>query len=239
MSAKVKADPCRRAARADRGELRRRGARAEVRRSRRCPVSARPRCCTPSLSARQLDADKFLARDNAKTMRKTATSPRRRGCCRRCSRAMAGMPRAPIRTQDRVQRRADHAGRTSAAESIARHCAAMPRPGRSTGWTCVRPARPRFPSRNNAEIIGAAATSPARSTSIAPIPMRCSPGCRAATTWSAARKSRCGVIGDVSMTEGRIAIDALNAEIDGGAIEGRVALSAPRPSRRLRASKPS
>ena len=42
------------------------------------------------------------------------------------------------------------------------------------------------------------------------------------------------LIGDVSMTEGRIAIDALNAEIDGGTIEGRVALSAPRPPRGTR-----
>jgi uncharacterized protein involved in outer membrane biogenesis len=39
------------------------------------------------------------------------------------------------------------------------------------------------------------------------------------------------LVGDVSVSEGRIAINALNAEIDGGAIEGSVAMLAPRPPR--------
>jgi large subunit ribosomal protein L24 len=42
------------------------------------------------------------------------------------------------------------------------------------------------------------------------------------------------LVGDVSVAEGRIAVDALNAEIDGGTIEGHLALSAPRPPRGTR-----
>jgi len=42
------------------------------------------------------------------------------------------------------------------------------------------------------------------------------------------------LVGDVSVGEGRIAVDALNAEFDGGVIEGHVALSAPRPPRGTR-----
>ena len=73
------------------------------------------------LTARQIDADKLLARDNA------------RGRCerRQCRRAVADAVGAARRDggdaacadqdQDRGQHRADHAGRTSTAECIARH----------------------------------------------------------------------------------------------------------------------
>ena len=70
------------------------------------------------------------------------------------------------------------------------------------------------------------AISPARSTSTPPIRMRWWPGCRAGATSpsqpeAAAPARRC------QRGRGRVAIEALKAEIDGGAVEGRIALSAP------------
>jgi AsmA-like C-terminal region len=42
------------------------------------------------------------------------------------------------------------------------------------------------------------------------------------------------IVGDVSVAQDRIAIDALHAELDGGAVEGHIALRAPRPPRGTR-----
>jgi len=40
-------------------------------------------------------------------------------------------------------------------------------------------------------------------------------------------KSRCACAGNIDLSADRIAIEALNAELDGGAVEGRLALSNP------------
>ena len=42
------------------------------------------------------------------------------------------------------------------------------------------------------------------------------------------------IVGDVSVAQDRIAIDGLNAELDGGTVEGHIALRAPRPPRGTR-----
>ncbi len=96
-----------------------------------------------TLSARQLDADKFAAKGNS------AAEPVRLLPGLRA--LMAAIPQTtPITGANRVQRRADHAGRPSAAECC-RHSAGRRQiferisPGRSTGWNSGRRARPASP----------------------------------------------------------------------------------------------
>ncbi len=97
--------------------------------------SAPRRCCAPRCPHASSMPTSFW---HATT---TTDAARRRTCCRRCRAALAELPRRRS-DQDRGERRADHAGRPSAAEPVRSTCTAMPRPGRSTGSICARPARP-------------------------------------------------------------------------------------------------
>ena len=76
----------------------------------------------------------------------------------------------------------------------------------------------------------------ARSTSNRPIRIRWWRGCRAAAKSPIAVKSRCACAAMSASAPDRIAIDAMKAEIDGGAVEGRVAVSSRIGRRRLRGS---
>ena len=179
--------PCRRAARADRGELRGRGRAMKLAGLGDIRFGASP--LLRAVADRAPDRCRQVARQGQRGRRRRQR--RRAGAdAVGAARRDGGDAARADQDADRGQHRADHAGRTSAAESIARPAWRRRVLGdRPAGYACAR-HDPGFLHRQP-EIIGARPTSPARSTSIAPIPMRCWPGCRAATTWSAARKSRC------------------------------------------------
>ncbi len=188
------------------------------------------------VTARQIDADKFLVRDNAKDDGKDGNVAAPARMVSALLGAMAGMPRAPIRT--RIEASTDQimlGGRPLQNISFALR-------GDDASWAIDRldmraPGTTQISFTNNPK-------SSAQANFAGTLNIDCSDP-DALLAWlqgrnDVVRRSQkpLRVIGDVSMTEGRIAIDRLNAEIDGGAIEGRVALSAPRPPR-ARASKPN
>ena len=184
------------------------------------------------VTARQIDADKFLVRDNAKDDGKDGNVAAPARMVSALLGAMAGMPRAPIRT--RIEASTDQimlGGRPLQNISFALR-------GDDASWAIDRldmraPGTTQISFTNNPK-------SSAQANFAGTLNIDCSDP-DALLAWlqgrnDVVRRSQkpLRVIGDVSMTEGRIAIDRLNAEIDGGAIEGRVALSAPRPPRGTR-----
>jgi len=184
------------------------------------------------LTARQIDADKFLVRDNAKDDGKDGNVAAPSRMVSALLGAMAEMPRAPIRT--RIEASTEQimlGGRPLQNISLALR-------GDDASWVIDRldmraPGTTQISFTNNPK-------SPAQANFAGTLNIDCSDP-DALLAWLQGRndvvrrtQKPLRVIGDVSMTEGRIAIDALNAEIDGGAIEGRVALSAPRPPRGTR-----
>ena len=186
------------------------------------------------LTARQIDADKLLARENARDDAKdkdnNVAAPSR--MLSALLGAMAEMPRAPIRT--RIEASTEQimlGGRPLQNVSLAMR-------GDSASWAIDRldmraPGTTQISFTNNPK-------SSAQGNFAGTLNIDCADP-DALLAWLQGRndvvrrtQKPLRVIGDVSMTEGRIAIDALHAEIDGGAIEGRVALSAPRPPRGTR-----
>ncbi len=87
-----------------------------------------------ALSARQLDADKFVAKDN------NAAEPIRLLPGLRA--LMAAIPQAADSDASRIQLRADHAGRTPVAEFCRRTACRRQLLASSTGWNFAHPARP-------------------------------------------------------------------------------------------------
>jgi AsmA-like C-terminal region len=184
------------------------------------------------LTARQIDADKFLVRDNAKDDGKDGNVAAPSRMLSALLGAMAQMPRAPIRT--RIEASTEQimlGGRPLQNVSLALR-------GDDASWAIDRldmraPGTTQISFTNNPK-------SSAQGNFAGTLNIDCSDP-DALLAWLQGRnevvrrtQKPLRLIGDVSMTEGRIAIDALNAEIDGGAIEGRVALSAPRPPRGTR-----
>ena len=145
-------------------------------------------------------------------------------------RALIGrIPQPPIPDANRVQCRADHAGRAPVADH--RRRSAFRRQvldHRPPGFSRARhhPCRPE--RRQRATPVRPAA-SRACSTSSRQIRTCWWRGCRAATMIAYRSQKPLHLRGVVSVTSNRLAIDALRAEIDGGAVEGRVAL-ADRPA---------
>ena len=184
------------------------------------------------LTARQIDADKLLARDNARDDAKDGNVAAPSRMLSALLAAMAEMPRAPIRT--RIEASTEQimlGGRPLQNVSLAMR-------GDSASWAIDRldmraPGTTQVSFTNNPK-------SSAQGNFAGTLNIDCADP-DALLAWLQGRndvvrrtQKPLRVIGDVSMTEGRIAIDALNAEIDGGAIEGRLALSAPRPPRGTR-----
>jgi large subunit ribosomal protein L24 len=184
------------------------------------------------LTARQIDADKFLVRDNARDDGKESNVAAPSRMLSALIGAMAEMPRAPIRT--RIEASTEQimlGGRPVQNVSLALR-------GDDASWAIDRldlraPGTTQISFTNNPK-------SSAQGNFAGTLNIDCADP-DALLAWLQGRsevvrrtQKPLRVIGDVSMTEGRIAIDRLNAEIDGGAIEGRVALSAPRPPRGTR-----
>ena len=140
---------------------------------------------------------------------------------------MAAHPASADSDAGRIQLRADHAGRPSAAEFRRRTAcrrrfldhrpAGFSRPRRNPG----QPERRRGASGRRRQFQGRAQRR------IRPIRIRWWHGCRAAAISPIAAKSRCGCAAMSASAPDRVAIDAMKAEIDGGAVEGRVAVSHP------------
>ena len=142
------------------------------------------------LAARQLDADRFFAKKTTRTTTRTRiTLPSRYDCCR-AARADGRAPASPDPGAHRIQFRADHAGRSPAAECGRRlvcrcEILAIDRLDfRAPGTSQRRPER-----RSNAA--GRPAVPRARSTLNCPIRIRWWRGCRAAARSPIAVKSRC------------------------------------------------
>jgi len=190
-----------------------------------------------TLSGRQLDADRFLAKDAGKDNDKDKDNKGGGGKAARLLTAlhmlMSELPQMPIRT--RIEAGAEQimlGGRPLQNVSLALR-------GDASSWAVDR-LDLRAPGTTQISF-----THSGRST----VP----PGSFAGTldidsadpdillAWlqgrgDAVRRTQkpFRLVGDVTASPDRIAIDALNAEIDGGAIEGRVTLSAPRPPRGTR-----
>ena len=173
-----------RKARADRDQLRHRRARAEIRGRSATSASAPRRCCMPRCRRGSSMPTGLVAKETTRTARRAGA------VVAGAARVHGGDPAAADSGADRIQRRADHAGRTSAAES-----------GRRSAWRCEvlddRPAGFARAGRNARCVQRRAAgprpaASPARSTSIPPIRICWWPGCRAAARSPIAARSRCG-----------------------------------------------
>jgi len=197
------------------------------------------------LDARQVDADKFLvkdgtandAKDTDKDGNKDGNKDANVAAPARAMSAMLGliaeMPRAPIRT--RIEASTEQimlGGRPLQNVSVALR-------GDPDSWAIDR-LDLRAPGTTQISFTSRAARAASASNlggtlniaSADPDPL---------LAWMQGRndvvrrtQKPLRLVGDVSVAEGRISVDALNAEIDGGTIEGHVALSAPRPPRGTR-----
>ncbi|MBV8927290.1 MAG: AsmA family protein [Bradyrhizobium sp.] len=183
------------------------------------------------LSARQLDADRFLVKDGKDDSKDVnAAAPVR--MLSALLGAMAEMPPAPIRT--RIEASTEQitlGGRPIQNVSLAMR-------GDGASWAIDRldmraPGTTQVSFTNNPK-------SSAHGNFAGTLNVDCADP-DALLAWLQGRgdvvrrtQKPLRLVGDVSISEGRIAIDALNAEIDGGAIEGSVALLAPRPPRGTR-----
>jgi len=190
-----------------------------------------------ALSARQVDADKFLVKDDAKDSVKDSVKDNNAAAPARMLSVLLGaieeMPRAPIRT--RIEASTEQimlGGRPLQNVSVALR-------GDPTSWAIDRldlraPGSTQFSFTS----AGARAAPPKNFAGTLNID---SSDPDVLIAWLQDRndvvrrtQKPLRLAGDVSAADGRIAIDALNAQIDGGSIEGRVALSAPRPPRGTR-----
>ena len=135
---------------------------------------------------------------------------------------MADIPQVADTDANRIQRRTDHAGRASGAESCRRVC----RPTRE-----VLEHRPAGFSRTRLDqCVAERHQSADRRRQLQRRAQRSNPPIR--IRWLAWLQGRSEVSlrsqkplrlnGDVSVAADRVAIDAMKAEIDGGAVEGRV-----------------
>lgn len=183
------------------------------------------------LSARQIDADKFLVRDGKDSGKDDNRAPPARMLSVLFG-AMADMPQAPIRT--RIEASVEQI--TLGARPIQN--VSLTLRGDGASWAVDRldmrapgTTQISFTSNPKAAIQGNLAGTLNIDCADPDVLLGWLQG-RSDVVRRSQRPLR--LVGDVSASEGRIAIDALNAEIEGGAFEGSVALSAPRPPRGTR-----
>ena len=173
-----------------------------------------------SLSARQLDADRFAARDN--TSEPVRVLPAMRAL-------LSGIPPTPIATQ--IEFSSDQimlGGRPLQDVAAELH-------GDGETWT-VRRLEFRAPGTTKVSLSGArdAKRLARQFQGRAQLRVRRSgradhAGCRAAAISPIAAKNRCGCAATSALRQTGFAIDDMKAELDGGAVEGRVAVSHPQP----------
>ena len=203
-------------------------------------------CFMRCISARQLDADRFAAKEIAAKEGgaksgggedNAAAEPVR---LLPALRALLGaIPQAPIPARLEFGCRADHAGRPP-LQNLAADLHAD-----AKSWTVDRldfraPGATRIYSQRHRHAAGPvrqfqwrARRRIVRSRYAGGV----AAGPRSELTYRSQKPLR--LSGDVSVAADRVAIDAMKAEIDGGAVEGRVALDARRRQAAARGSTPS
>ena len=179
-----------------------------------------------TLSARQLDADRFLAKDMDKGNNGGGTAARLLAALHAL---MTELPHTPIKT--RIEAGAEQitmGGRPLQNVSLAVR-------GDASSWAVDR-LDLRAPGTTQISFTSSSGKPSGPPGSFAGTLDIDSADPDLLLAWLQGRTDAAGrakkpfrLVGDVTASRDRIAIDALNAEIDGGAIEGRVALSAPRP----------
>ena len=173
-----------------------------------------------TLSARQLDADKFAAKDN------NATEPP--GVLAALRTLIAAAPEPPIPTQ--IELSAEQI--TLGGRPLQNFAADVRADARS--WTIDR-LDFRAPGATRLSLSGANAQAGQSSSFKGALSVESSdPDAlvmwlqgRSELTYRSQKPMR--VRGDVNVSADRVAIDAIKAEIDGGAVEGRIALSHDKP----------
>ena len=169
-----------------------------------------------SLSARQLDVDRFVAKDNSE--------PSRCGYCRQCARCCRAFRRRRCRrrSNSRPSRSCSADGRCRMSRPS---CTATAGLGRAqTGIPRAR-VDAGVAERRAAQAVPTGTISRPRSTSNSADP-------DALITWLQGRSDLAyrsqkplRLRGDVSIAPNGFALDGMKAEFDGGAVEGRVAVS--------------
>jgi AsmA-like C-terminal region/AsmA family len=180
-----------------------------------------------TLSARQLDADKLMARDKdnggGEAVRLLAA----------LHTLMTELPRVPIRT--RVEAGAEQimmGGRPLQNVSLALR-------GDAGSWAIDRldlraPGTTQISFTRNAKASAPAGSFAGTLNIDSSDPDMLSAWLQGRNDAVRRTQKPLRLVGDVTASQDRVAIEALNAEIDGGAIEGRIALEAPRPPRGTR-----
>ena len=172
-----------------------------------------------AMSARQLDADKFMARDSEDN-----DAPRRSRVLPAFRAALAALPRLPMPRRS-ISAPSRSCWGSSLAESLRRAAwrrrAVGDRPARSA---CAR-HRPGSPSTPRARRSAQPAISPACSTSNSSDPDVLVAWLQGRGDVAYRNQKPLRLHGNVSVAADRITIDALKAEINGGAVEGRVSLA--------------
>ena len=174
-----------------------------------------------SLSARQLDADRFAAKDNAAEPVRVLPAMRA---------LLAGIPPTPIPTQVEFASEQIMLGGRPLQDVVAElHAGAG-------DWT-VRQLEFRAPGHDEGVDDRRAAGKTLRLTISRPRSASTPPDPDALMSWLQGRsdltyrsQKPLRLRGDVSVAPNSFAIDGMKAELDGGAVEGRVAVSHPQPS---------